>query len=322
MRVMVIGASGFIGSHLCPYLLARRHRVVASSRAPHTPAVANSELENRVLDLAEIASSQIDFSEIDCVVYLAARAHVMNEDADDPLYEYRRINSQAAVEVARQAAVAGVGRFIYLSSIGVNGVHSQRPFRESDTPQPLEPYAQSKLEAEQALRRSCAEVDMELVLLRPVLVYGRDAPGNFSRLLNLVSTGRWLPLAAIDNRRSLLAVDNLVQLIELCLHHPRAANQLFLVADGDDLSTPALVRAIAEAVGVPARLLPVPTWLLRLAGKALGKSHEIERLCGSLQADIGKARDTLGWQPGLSLREALRKMVAERAGEDSDSSRT
>jgi nucleoside-diphosphate-sugar epimerase len=172
----------------------------------------------------------------------------------------------------------------------------------------VEPYAQSKLEAEQSLAHCCAATGMQLVVLRPVLVYGRNAPGNFARLLNAVRAGRILPIGGFDNRRSLLAVENLVQLIELCMRHPQAANQVFLAADGDDVSTPELARLIGAAIGKPARLLHLPLGLLRPLARLLGKSRELERLCGSLQADIGKARSLLGWQPALSLRQALQKL--------------
>lgn len=311
--VLIVGGSGFIGRHLCDHLAHLDYRVIATTRRLDTASGVSDGVEFRQLELLDSAAvTGFDYSAIDCVVYLAARAHVLREDADDPLAAFRRINSEAAVAVASRAAAQGVGRFIYLSSIGVNGISNQRPFRESDPPQPVEPYAQSKLEAEQALAACCQDTGMELVVLRPVLVYGNNAPGNFARLRAAVSAGRLLPIGGFDNRRSLLAVENLVQLIELCIHHPQAANQLFLAADGEDVSTPELARLIGEALGRPARLLHLPLWLLRLMARLLGKSREIERLSGSLQVDIGKARELLGWQPALTLHQALQNLKSQR----------
>ena len=311
--VLIVGGSGFIGRHLCAYLAHLDFRVIATTRRLDTASGPGDGVEFRQLELLDSAAiAGFDFSAIACVVFLAARAHVLREDADDPLAAFRRINSEAAVAVAARAAAQGVGRFIYLSSIGVNGTSSQRPFRESDPPRPVEPYAQSKLEAEQALAACCQENGMELVVLRPVLVYGNNAPGNFARLRAAVSAGRFLPIGGFDNRRSLLAVENLVQLIELCIHHPQAAGQVFLAADGEDVSTPELARLIGEALGRRARLLHLPLWLLRPMAGQLGKSREIERLSGSLQVDIGKARELLGWQPALTLHQALQKLKPQR----------
>jgi nucleoside-diphosphate-sugar epimerase len=308
-NVLVVGGSGFIGRHLCDYLSRLDYAVVATSRRADAAEINLPGVQLRQLDV--LASDWFDFSGFDCLVYLAARAHVLDESAADPLAEFRRVNCEAALAVARRAAEQGVKRFIYLSSIGVNGLSSRRPFRETDPPRPLEPYAQSKLEAEQALDEFCPANGMELVILRPVLVYGRGAPGNFARLVAAVSAGRWLPVGGIDNRRSLLAVQNLAQLIELCIRHPQAAGELFLAADGDDVSTAELVRQIGIAIDRPARLLNLPMWLLRPLAGMLGKSREIERVGGSLQADSGKARELLGWRPLLSLREALGQLASK-----------
>ena len=309
MVVLVVGGRGFIGSHLCTYLARQKHRVIATTRRLETAPSSNKAIEYRQLDVLEPSTQDLDFSAVDCVVYLAARTHIIEEVEEDPLAAFRRVNSEAALDLARLAAAQGVGRFIYLSSIGVNGISSERAFRETDPARPLEPYAQSKLEAEQALTCCCAASGMQLVVLRPVLVYGRHAPGNFARLLNAVRAGRILPVGGFENRRSLLAVENLVQLIELCMRHPQASDQIFLAADGDDVSTPELARLIGAAIGKPARLLHLPLGLLRPLARLLGKSRELERLCGSLQVDIGKARALLGWKPALSLREALQRLA-------------
>ncbi len=312
MKVAVVGGSGFIGSHLCASLAAQNYQVLATTRSPGPVDGVAAGVEYRQLDLFDAgALSSFDLGGAQCLVYLAARTHVLRESSADPLAAYRRLNVEAALDMARLAASQGVGRFVYLSSIGVNGIASTQAFTETDPPAPREPYARSKLEAELALRDFCAPAGLELVILRPVLVYGSGAPGNFARLLGLVESGRPLPLKAIDNRRSLVAVENLVQLIEICIRHPRAAGEVFLVADGDDVSTAELVREIGAALGKPARLIALPLWLLRLGARLAGKTRELDRLCGSLQADSSKARELLGWRPRLTRREALRQLRPE-----------
>ncbi len=307
MTVLVVGGSGFIGRHLCDYLLQRQYAVVATTRSPR-PADEREGIEYRQLNLLDDGVAEFDLSGVNCVIYLAARTHVLRESEADPLAAYRKINVDAAVDFAARAAAQGVARFIYVSSIGVNGLCNNEPFRETDPPDPQEPYAQSKLEAEQLLIGNCRKDGIELVILRPVLVYGADAPGNFARLQQVIRAGRPLPIGGFDNSRSLIAIENLVQLLEICIRHPQAANQLFLAADGDDVSSPALARKIGEAIGKPARLVNLPLWLLRPVAGLLGKSRELERLCGSLRVDIGKARDLLGWKPALSLQQALQKL--------------
>ena len=306
MKLLVLGANGFIGRHLCPRLVQSGHQVIATSRgdASDLPAA----VDYRRLDLLQFDPQAFDFSGTECVIYLAARAHVLRETESDPLAAYRRLNVEAALAVASAAAARGVSRFIYLSSIGVNGLENESPFTESDPVDPQEAYAQSKWEAEQALTERCRERGMELVIIRPVLVYAGDAPGNFARLLDAVRAGRWLPLGSLRNQRSLLAVQNLAQLIEICATHDAAANQVFLAADGDDVSTPELIRQIGVAIGKPARLLPIPTWLLWLGATLFGKSREFRRVTGSLRVDINKAQTLLGWQPELSLRQALAQL--------------
>lgn len=245
------------------------------------------------------------------VIHTAARAHVLEETEGDPLALFRAQNVAGTLALARQALAAGVRRFIFLSSVGVNGIQSTRPFTEDHTPAPVEPYALSKLEAERGLMALAAGTDMEVVILRPPLVYGRNAPGNFGRLVNAIARGRLLPLGAIcHNQRSLVALDNLLDLIVSCLTHPAAANQIFLAADGEDISTAGLVQRLAAAMGVPAHLLPVPVWTLKAAAAALGKDSIVQKLAGNLQVDIGKARRVLGWHPPIGVDEGLRRAVA------------
>jgi nucleoside-diphosphate-sugar epimerase len=249
------------------------------------------------------------------VVHAAARAHVMDETAVDSLAEFRRVNVAGTLRLAEQAAAMGVRRFLFVSSIGVNGVQCApgKAFSEADQPNPHNAYAFSKLEAEQGLLRVADNTCMEVVIIRPPLVYGRGAPGNFGALIRAVQRGLPLPLGAVYNQRSLVALENLVDFIVTCVTHPQAANQTFLVSDGQDLSTTELVRGMAQAAGVPARLLPVPVWALQAGATLLGKGDAVQRLCGNLQVDISKARSLLGWVPPISVEEGLRRAMGVSA---------
>jgi nucleoside-diphosphate-sugar epimerase len=249
---------------------------------------------------------------ITTVVHLAARVHVMRETETNPLDEFRAINVDMTLNLARQAAVAGVKRFVFISSVKVNGESTPfgRAFTEIDAPNPQDDYGQSKLEAEQGLRMIAIETGMDVVIIRPPLVYGSGVKANFAALMRAVQRGRPLPLGAVHNQRSLVALDNLVDFIFTCITHPHASNQTFLVSDGQDLSTTELVRGMAKAAGVSARLLPVPVWTLQAGALLLGKGDAVQRLCGSLQVDISKARSLLGWVPPVSVEEGLRRAMA------------
>lgn len=243
---------------------------------------------------------------VDCVVHLAARAHVLDENGTDPLADYRRINVEATRNLAQQAATTGVRRFVFLSSIKVNGeTTDERPFNRDDTPQPLDAYGISKREAEDALRRIGADTGMEIVILRPPLVYGPGVKGNFLRLLRAVAHGMPLPLDSINNRRSLVYIGNLVDAIISCMDVPAAAGKTYLVSDGEDVSTPALVRKLAAALGTPPRLLPCPPALLHFGAALLSKRATVMRLTGSLTVDSSALRQELGWQPRYSLDQGL-----------------
>lgn len=251
---------------------------------------------------------------VDVVVHCAARAHVMHDELANPLTEYRRVNVQGTENLARQAAAAGVRRFVFISSVKVNGEATQpgQPFTPADAPAPQDDYGLSKHEAEQALWQVARDTGMEVVIIRPPLVYGPGVKGNFARMVQWVRQGVPLPLGAVHNRRSLVALDNLVDFITLCAspeRSPQAANQTFLVSDGDDVSTTELLRRVAHAYGVPVRLLPVPVGLMRGAARLLGKTAVADRLLGSLQVDASKARDLLGWTPPVTMHEQLRKMA-------------
>ena len=238
-------------------------------------------------------------------MHLAARVHIMRDDAADPLAEFRRVNVEGTRVLASAAAAAGVRRFVYLSSIKVNGESTLRPFTETDPPSPEDAYGISKWEAERGLTQIARASAMQYVILRSPLVYGPGVRGNFLSLMLAVARGVPLPLAAIDNRRSLLYVGNLVDAIRVCLSHPAAAEQLFLVSDGQDVSSAELSRRLAAALQVRPRLVPVPVPLLRLAGRLAGRGAAIERLVGSLQVDSSRIRAILGWFPPFSLDEGL-----------------
>jgi nucleoside-diphosphate-sugar epimerase len=306
MSICISGASGFVGSALLRRLKGREGKGVALTRKAVTKSQGFNSFYWMECDLTSSTEGLPEkLSDVDAVVHLAARAHVIDEKEKDPLEEFRKVNVAGALNLARRTAEAGVKRFIFISSIGVNGNQNIRPFTVDDSPNPVESYAISKLEAEQGLREIANETGMELVIIRPPLVYGPNAPGNFDRLIRLIHKGLPLPLGLVRNKRSLVTLDNLVDLIITCIDHPAAAGQTFLVSDGEDLSTPDLIRKLAYAMGRPARLLPVPSGLLRLGGKLTGKTAEVDRLIGSLQVDISHTCDTLGWRPPVSVDDAL-----------------
>ena len=252
---------------------------------------------------------------MEAVVHLAARVHVMHERAADPLAEFRKVNVDATLNLARQAAAEGVKRLVYLSTIKVNGERTTaQPFRADDTPAPSDPYSVSKMEAEKGLLRLAGESEMEVVILRPPLVYGPGAAGNFARLVSLVRKRWYLPLASISNRRSLVGIENLCSLITVCLAHPAAANRVLLASDGEDVSTPELIRLMARSCGLTARLFPVPVGLLHMAAQVLGRKRELDRLTGSLQIDCSPTQRLLGWQPPVSLAQGIPGQHRHRRG--------
>jgi len=307
IKLLVTGASGFVGRALVSRLSGESKLTVRAALRRETPGFPAKIEVVQVGELNGATNWRVALSGVDIVLHTAARAHILNEIAGDPLAEFRQVNVCGTLALAQQAVQAGVKRFIFISSIGVNGNQSSRPFTVEDVPSPTEPYAVSKYEAELALHQLATETGMEVVIIRPPLVYGPNAPGNFGRLIKTVSKGIPLPLGAIHNRRSLVALDNLVDLLVTCIDHPAAANQTFLVSDGEDLSTTELLRRMGNALGKPARLLPVPSWLLETGAGLLGKQALSQRLCGSLQVDISKTREILNWTPPVSVDEALRR---------------
>lgn len=310
MRVLVTGANGFVAAGLIPRLLRDDVAVRAAVRRVDASVAAGAE---RVVvgDLGPTTDWSTAVRDVDVVVHVAARVHIMHDTASDPLAEFRRVNVEGTIRLARTAAQAGVRRLVFLSSIKVNGEQTDdRPFRASDTPAPTDPYGISKLEAERALLSLGQETGMEVVIIRPVLVYGPGVKANFAAMMRWVRRGVPLPLGAISNRRSLVARTNLVDLIAIATRHPAAANQVFLVSDGEDLSVSELLRRMARASGVRSRLIPVPQFLLALGARLVGRSDMAQRLFGSLQVDIQHTRETLGWSPVIGVDEAL----AETAG--------
>lgn len=305
--VLITGASGFVGAAVaarlvqlgCPTTRAAVRR--AYTQLP--PGVEGCVVTTLAADTDWTSA----LAGIDSVVHAAARVHVMRESATDPLAAFRRVNVEGTLNLARQAAQAGVRRFVFISSIKVNGEVTEpgRPFRADDEPAPQDDYGVSKLEAEVGLRALAEATGMEVVIIRPVLVYGPGVRANFQALLRLVNNGVPLPFGKTANRRSLVALDNLADLVCTCLEHPAAANQTFLVSDGEAVSTAGLVRAMATALGKKPRLLDVPLpWMSRVA-QALGQGAVTQRLFDSLEVDIDKNRQLLGWQPTTRMADAL-----------------
>lgn len=307
--ILITGASGFIGSALGRYLLAAGQAVRLASRKP-LPWAGDAWFA--IGEMATTTDWHKALEGVDVVVHLAGRAHQLRDEPAHAATLFQQVNVDAALNLARQALASGVKRMVFVSSVGVNGNSNSVPFTESDPPNPQQEYARSKWRAEQQLQALLADRDMELVIIRPPLVYGFDAPGNFGRLIQLTRYALPLPLAAISNSRSLVSIENLVDFITLCCRHRAAAGEVFLVADGEDLSTSTLLRELAAALGRPCRLWPCPVLLLKMAARLLGKQEESERLFGSLTIDSRKARNLLGWTPPYSLQQSLAQWPREQ----------
>jgi nucleoside-diphosphate-sugar epimerase len=305
-RILITGGSGWVGGTLIRELNRQGRDVVAAIRS-------NADLPDvKKLKISAVDGAQIwtdALSDRQVVLHLAARVHVMADKSSNPIDEYRNTNVEGTLNLARQAAAAGIRRFVFASSIKVNGegTSAGHSFSADDSPAPLDPYGISKVEAEQGLREIASKTGMEVVIIRPPLVYGPGVKANFQAMMRWLSRGVPLPLGAINNKRSLVALDNLVDLIVTCIDHPAAANQTFLVSDGEDLSTTQLLRRMGQAMGKPARLIPVPPALLKAGAALVGKPELAQRLCGSLQVDIAKTRELLGWSPPISVDEGLRR---------------
>lgn len=305
MNIMLTGASGFIGSKLLEQLPTDS----TLSLGRYKPEVQPSEKFFK-LEINNDTDYSLALSDVGVVVHLAARVHVMNDVMSNPLEEYREVNTRGTVNLARQAARIGVKRFVFVSSIKVNGEATtlDKPFTSADESAPEDDYGLSKAEAEQQLLEIGKETGMEIVVIRPTLVYGPGVKANFASLLNLVSKGIPLPFGCIKgNRRSLVSVTNLVDLIITCIYSPKAANQTFLVSDDHDVSTSEMLSQMAKALGKPQWQLPVPKWCYKLAGKLFRKQDVVNRLLGSLQVDITHTKDTLDWTPPQSLEDGFKQ---------------
>jgi nucleoside-diphosphate-sugar epimerase len=312
--ILLTGATGFIGRSLLRRLLENDSYVPIAAVRSNDIELPPGTQKVTVADITPLTDWSGVLSGVDVVIHAAGLAHILKQGSDNSLQEFRRINVDGSLNLASQAAKAGVRRFVFISSIGVAGNESVQPFTEQDDPHPETPYAISKLEAEQGLCEIARQTGLEVVTIRPPLVYGPNAPGNFGRLARLTSKGLPLPLAAIENLRSFVSVDNLVDLIACCISHPAAANQIFNVSDGEDLSTPELLRLIGSMSGTPARLISFPVSLLKLAAALIGKRTECQSLCGSLQIDISCAKTLLEWEPPTSVEEAMRRAFQNAGG--------
>ncbi|MFC3834202.1 sugar transferase [Deinococcus rufus] len=300
----MVGANGFVGKALVSYLTMLNVEVTAASRITQ---VSTSDV--KTVPLPDLSLSDIQWDNVvagvDAIVYLAARVHVMTDTHPDPLAAYMAVNRDAAVSLATAAANSGVRRFVYLSSVKVNGEVSERPFREDDAPAPTDPYGVSKLAAERDLLKVGTQTGLEVVIIRPPLVYGPGVKANFMALARAAGRGLPLPIGAIENRRSMVYVENLADLIAVTLRHPAAAGQIYFAGDGEDLSTPALTRLLAEAQGRSVRLPRVPIAVLHLLGRLTAREQVIQRLTGSLQVSIAKAQRELDWTPPYPVWQAM-----------------
>lgn len=309
-RILVTGANGFVGRALCPALREAGYGVSGAIRDDREYGVelVRSDLDAMILvgDIDGATDWSGALAGVDVVVHLAARVHILQEVSRNPLESFRSVNVMGSERLARAAAAAGVKRLVYVSSISIHGNSTEaKPYSESDAAHPHSPYAVSKWEGELALQRVSLETGLELVTVRPPLVYGPGVGGNFLRLMCWAEKGWPLPLASIHNLRSFIGIDNLVDMLVRCVDHPKAANEVFLAADGEDLSTPDLLRRVANLLSRPARLLPFPVNILRASASVVSMDDVVDRLCNSLQVDSGKARRVLGWQPSVSLDEGF-----------------
>ncbi len=300
MKLLITGATGFVGTALTERVSKVYDTIVLVRTHNHVLSTNIQQLVAANIFAADLPEN------IDVIIHLAGRAHVLNEQITDPLSEFRKVNVDGTLQLARQALDKKVKRFIFMSSIGVNGsVTLHQSFTEDAIPQPHADYAVSKLEAEQELKKLFAGSDTELVIIRPPLVYGAHAPGNFARLLKLVASNLPLPFAGTNNKRSFVALDNLVDFIQTCIEHPNAANQTFLVADQTRISTRELVQYLKQGMGKKAHFIYIPQPLMKLGAACIGKSKLYEQLFESLEVDTTKAQKLLGWKAPLSTQQAM-----------------
>lgn len=291
MQLLITGGSGFVGQTLAKHL--------------STNGSVYKAIQREALDPGSYPGTY------DCIIHLAGRAHVMQETTEDVYHAYAEVNIGYTLKVAELASRLKIKRFVFISSVKVNGESSDQPYTETDLPAPLDEYGQTKLEAEIKLKEFCAAHQMELVIIRPPLIYGPGVKANFKQLIKLCLLPLPLPFAAVHNKRSFISLDNLADFIALCSWHPQAAGQTFLISDGEDVSTASLIRTIRQLSNKNPLLFPLPVWFLTLLFKLTGRSSLALRLMGTLQVDISKARTLLGWQPKINFREGISRTLKE-----------
>lgn len=307
MNVLVTGATGFVGQFLCKRLLSEKLTVRGTLLPFESPSSLAAGVDPvRIEPLGTHTTWDHALAGIDTIIHLAARVHIMDDPSADPLVEFRKANVEGTVQLAREAVKAGVKRLVFVSSIKVNGEEATAPYTAESDPHPSDPYGISKWEAEQALRRIETDTGLEIVVVRPTLVYGPGVKANFLNMMKIIMKGIPLPLASITNKRSLIFVGNLVDALTVCATHPAATGKTYLVSDVEDLSTPELIRRTAAALGAPVRLFPFPPAFIRIAGKLTGKALAVDRLLGSLVVDSSKINKELGWKPQFRMEEGLR----------------
>jgi nucleoside-diphosphate-sugar epimerase len=310
MRVLVTGASGFVGKALCTELAIRGFDMTAAVRTYDASLAANTS-KLFIADLTDINhETQSALQQVDAVIHVAGRAHVLKEQSENPYQTYAEVNIAATKNLALAAASSGVKRFIFISSVKVNGEStSMVPFNELNTPSPEDDYGKTKYEAEKELRLIAANSNMEVVIIRPPLIYGTGVKANFKNLIKLCHYKLPLPFGAIHNKRSMVYIENLVDFMISCITHPKAANQTFLISDDEDVSTTELIQTIRQSLGLPALLIPIPQqWVVFLLS-LIGKKSLATRLCGNLQVDISKAKTLLNWKPPYTFKQGIQKTI-------------